>query len=65
MFSFELVDRDLLDQLFTPRGTSEATEVDPMAMPGKQVACVRGPPDRLWEGRSAKDPLGTLKKGMV
>lgn len=31
----------------------QATEVDPMAMPGKQVACVRGPPDRLWEGEEA------------
>ena len=27
-------------------------EVDPTALPGRQVACVRGPPDRLREGAS-------------
>ncbi|CAJ1329445.1 unnamed protein product, partial [Effrenium voratum] len=31
----------------------QAAEVDPMAMPGKQVACIRGPPDRLHEGEEA------------
>jgi len=31
----------------------QAMEVDPMALPGRQVACVRGPPDRLREGEEA------------
>ncbi|CAJ1389169.1 unnamed protein product [Effrenium voratum] len=34
----------------------QAAEVDPMAMPGKQVACIRGPPDRLHEGFAQEDP---------
>lgn len=31
----------------------EATELDPSALPGKQVALIRGPPERLREGEEA------------
>ena len=30
-----------------------------MAMPGKQVACIRGPPDRLHEGALVADAIKT------
>jgi len=36
------------------RKLCQATELDPTAVPGKQVASVRGPPHRLREGAKGK-----------